>query len=1008
MACIAPAAAQTLVADIAQSPIQIPQPASWPNNPYRAFGGILFGADLTSFGSELWFSDGTVAGTRLLADIEPGYRGSNPRGFATLASGNVVFSAESADLGRELWVTDGTAAGTRLVADLAPGTTGSSPGGLTAIGGVVLFFADDGTRGLELWSTDGTAAGTALVVDLTPGPIGLFAIPPITELSNAALFITAPLGGGWQLWRSDGTAAGTTMLRFEFTATRPRAGGFTTLGTRAVFWGDGAAGAEPWVTDGTSAGTMLLADVLPGALPSQVLGPYAARHFVAAGGRAWFLAFGASVGHELWLTDGTPSGTRIVTTLGSLAARPGALLGEVAGGDLAFMLAMDAAVGQYGLYRSDGTAAGTGLVSVLGKSIENVPTPGVAFAGALYFAGIGNEGTELWRTDGTAAGTAIVSDLRPGATGSVPTEMIDAGGTLVFSADDGTSGRELWLSDGSAAGTRIADLAKGPINSSSHPQLIGVLDGNSYWQVWAGTPGPTSIWRSDGTTAGTTAVLPSAPFVFPPTGFASAVDFAIFGAVDPNIGVEPWVIDSAGVRPLVDLRPGTRGSVRAEFASLGDRIVFAADDGVRGNELWVTDGTAAGTAILADLVPGSSPSDPHSLFAWNGQVFFAATDPTLGTELHVTDGTPSGTRLVQDIYTGRNPALLQPEFTGLGDFVYFAAEDGIHGRELWRSDGTSAGTALVHDTNGISFFGAKPYGMAAVGDRVFFAATVALGQWVLSTDGTPAGTSFVRYVPGRVEGSLQAVDDTQAVYFVSDGANSSALWRTDGTNAGSRQLLTLNTHLLQWVQPEIHNVGDGRVLFTANDGASGQELWVTDGTAAGTRLVVDIAPVDADPTDLQRLGNRVVFSANDGVLGRELHGIDLLDTGAYAADRYGFGCPGTGGVEPSIEARGAVRSSLGSWPLGIDRALPSSAAAVLVGATRLRLPLSGSLCRLWTAPLVALPVAIDPMGSATLNLPAPPVSAGLVLRCQAAVLDPGGAFGGQLSSTSGLEIVIGQ
>ena len=73
-------------------------------------------------------------------------------------------------LGRELWVTDGTEEGTKLVKDIAPGAASSSPGSITAIGGRVCFAANDGASGAELWQSDGTAEGTLLIYDINQGP----------------------------------------------------------------------------------------------------------------------------------------------------------------------------------------------------------------------------------------------------------------------------------------------------------------------------------------------------------------------------------------------------------------------------------------------------------------------------------------------------------------------------------------------------------------------------------------------------------------------------------------------------------------------------------------------------------------------------------------------------------------------------------------------------------------------------------------------------------------------
>ena len=60
----------------------------------------------------------------------------------------------------ELWTTDGTSAGTKMVKDIDPGADGSAPEELHAFNGDIYFSADDGSHGRELWKSDGTAGGT--------------------------------------------------------------------------------------------------------------------------------------------------------------------------------------------------------------------------------------------------------------------------------------------------------------------------------------------------------------------------------------------------------------------------------------------------------------------------------------------------------------------------------------------------------------------------------------------------------------------------------------------------------------------------------------------------------------------------------------------------------------------------------------------------------------------------------------------------------------------------------
>ncbi len=91
----------------------------------------------------------------------PGYMASSPNGTA-------LFSADDGIHGRELWRTDGTAAGTTLLADLLPGPAGSAPEALEVIDGIVYFVAYDAGERWEIWRSDGSAAGTRRLVTSQP------------------------------------------------------------------------------------------------------------------------------------------------------------------------------------------------------------------------------------------------------------------------------------------------------------------------------------------------------------------------------------------------------------------------------------------------------------------------------------------------------------------------------------------------------------------------------------------------------------------------------------------------------------------------------------------------------------------------------------------------------------------------------------------------------------------------------------------------------------------------
>jgi ELWxxDGT repeat protein len=125
-----------------------------------------------------------------------------------VVSGNrLFFAATDPEHGTELWSSDGTPPGTRLVRDIRPGPAGSTISGFADVGGVVLFAADDGESGRELWRSDGTAEGTYLVEDLAPD---IYSSNPadFVRSGRQVFFTAAGDGPARPLWKIPSEAVG--------------------------------------------------------------------------------------------------------------------------------------------------------------------------------------------------------------------------------------------------------------------------------------------------------------------------------------------------------------------------------------------------------------------------------------------------------------------------------------------------------------------------------------------------------------------------------------------------------------------------------------------------------------------------------------------------------------------------------------------------------------------------------------------------------------------------------
>ena len=424
-----------LVKDIARGNPKLPGSSGDPSGLVNVAGTLYFAAHDRRHGDELWQSDGTRRGTRMVKDIAPGRPGSSPDQLTAVGK-TLYFTARDGIHGPELWRSNGTARGTRLVKDLVPGQGAYSLGAFTNVAGTLFFIAgaapQSGTQ-TGLWASNGTAATTGLVK-------GLEQIGYPTAVGHV-LYFAASDGAHAGLWRSDGTTSGTMLVKeLEGANICGDASCYLTNVAGSLFFAaDHGTNVGLWRSDGTDAGTTLVKDGV-------------SAYDLTAVGRTLYFATRDYSDSWLWRSDGTVAGTVPIISIG--ATPEGCYCGlEITGfpeltnvgGTLFFY-------GAGGLSRTDGTPSGTKLLR--GGSLADQ----LAAAGkTLYFQSSDKKhGAELWRSDGTRRGTRMVRDIRRGKESSNIFELTAVGKTLFFRADDGVQGHELWR-----AGPKPCKTAKG-------------------------------------------------------------------------------------------------------------------------------------------------------------------------------------------------------------------------------------------------------------------------------------------------------------------------------------------------------------------------------------------------------------------------------------------------------------------------------------------------------------------------------------------------------------------
>lgn len=287
-----------------------------------ASGGdrVYFGQRPAGTSAKLWTSDGTVGGTRLLKDISPGtglfhnglyyFPATEPSagtsgvwvsdgtedgthklkavgsaGFSIL-NGKVVFFGTGG-----LWTSDGTEEGTRLLAELDPSRTGQQ---VTTVGDLLFFIRREDNYTIQLWRSDGTTSGTFKAKDI---PTSQLSLGTPTELGGQLLLMALDDWGKTTLWRSDGSPSGTMPIAsfeggWDYQGTPPS---LHRVGHELVFaGGDVVHGTELWATDGTVDGTRLIAEIVPGMASSNP------RGMEVVGSTLFFRASTPEHGVELW------------------------------------------------------------------------------------------------------------------------------------------------------------------------------------------------------------------------------------------------------------------------------------------------------------------------------------------------------------------------------------------------------------------------------------------------------------------------------------------------------------------------------------------------------------------------------------------------------------------------------------------------------------------------------------------------------------------------------------
>lgn len=343
----------------------------------------------------------------------------------------------------------------------------------------------------------------------------------------------------------------------------------------------------------------------------------------------------------------------------------------------------------------------------------------------------------------------------------------------------------------------------------------------------------------------------------------------------PNVFDYSLYVVRNGTVELLGTFPGTLVFYFAAIPLPDGKLLFPGHSEANGHEPWVTDGTLAGTHMVKDIMPGSTTSlgSPFPLFQgfdFQGRAYFLAQDETNGMQLWVSDGTEAGTTQFAEVNEQDETGAISLEWSKNEDHFIITTPDGV-----LASDGAT--TELMHPATTVFVkIPGLTYSVSPEGWMYFIVSQN--GARLYRTKGTTATTEAVldASVPAQVYPYLTEVNGV--LYTLSTVSNVTKLLRLDPATGQATMVKEFAPITGSGSNSNFYGfreLGD-HFYFYANEGETLRQYWRSDGTAAGTVMISDFHPsgVNGGPhpasSNMIPFAGHLVFTANSEVVGTEL------------------------------------------------------------------------------------------------------------------------------------------
>jgi ELWxxDGT repeat protein len=798
---------------------------------------ILFGADDNSkIGHELWQTDGTANGTKLLFDIatdeNKGSKATNFLSFKNRAFFSVTLEPTYNNI---LVSSNGTKKGTaalKLGNDLlSPDYMIKNPN--------FLFITTTLSTGVAIVKSDGTDTGTSIFTVL---PAETKIIEKPIFLNDLLFYVTRNYSNNrFEFWRSDGTSSGTFVLDsgsyYEYVK-------IISTDNLVYFWVRNQEGNfSLWSTDGSLVNTKLVKDFNVNGQSSGY------TNIMGKLGNYLFLFLDSSTGVKLWRTDGTELGT----------------------------VKIDSNLIRYGNFIEFNNE-----LFFYGESFSKVPFDGPmelilerSFSdarvvnGSIFFLNYDfNSGLEPWISDGTVSGTHIIEDIKKGLGSSNPEILGTVGDKTVWIATDNLHGRELFICDKNGENMQLLkDLNAN--TKDSNPNSFTKQDDKIVFKAFTDSNGYEIHSYDKANESFNYTDLYSGSGSSNPRHLIEVDGYHYFIADDSTHSLEiwNWTNDVNDATLVKDLSPSFEPDNFSDVHVINNRVLFTAYDSFYQQNLYSL--SPGPVSTIERLIPPNYLQKYKQFAELDGKYYFI----DYGNGLYSTDGIT-----IELVYNFSNSDSKFQEIIKFKNKLFLSMLDQQSGNQLWVSDGTHGGTKPYNSAT-YSTLIEPPRLFTIVDDYLYFAAvSISYTSFIYRTDG----------ISGKIEQIRSFEDQSRYLYFsdfvACNGAllyfvdsysySGSVLFRTDGTKEGTYFIKSFEDEI------DISNkaILGNRLYFNGNSEKHGRELWVTDGTKEGTNRIADICPnaCSSNPQNIKIIDSVLYFSAYHPKYGIELWTMPVL------------------------------------------------------------------------------------------------------------------------------------